>query len=293
MHPGLPRAFNFLLLTSNSAFLPMSEETRTPAPPTENAADAVPAEAQVPINRDVPMELPEESEVELPTWEEDENTVTLGLRSATTLVIGGLLAYAQWNSSLVPATRWGQWVWTSVLCNFLLPLGVVWFFFAQSLSFQDWLRDQKHNAWNYGWNFKHWRRHVLMGGGMWLALLPFLIYFSRDPAVRLAAITYVPVRATPADWAFVLGTLVLYMFCWEWFFRGFLLFGLAQGFTWIPAVLLQAGIFGLSHIGKAPVEMYSSFAGGLLLGTLCWREKSFLPAFVAHSLIHVTWFILM
>jgi membrane protease YdiL (CAAX protease family) len=271
----------------------MSEEARTPPPPVEPDAAAAPAEAHPPINQDVPLEHPEESEVELPTWEDDENTVTLGLRSATALVIGGLLAYAQWNSPLVPALAWGQWVWTSVICNFLLPAGVIWFFFAQHLTLQDWLKDQKHNAWTYGWDFKQWKRHLLMGGALWLVLLPFLIYAARDPAVRMAAMKYVPVRSTPADWAFVLSTLVLYMFCWEWFFRGFLLFGLAQGFTWIPAVLLQALIFGLSHSGKAPVEFYSSFAGGLVLGTLCWREKSFLPAFVAHALIHVTWFILM
>jgi membrane protease YdiL (CAAX protease family) len=124
---------------------------------------------------------------------------------------------------------------------------------------------------------------------LWVPLLPFLWYFSHQPAVRAASLLYIPHPGSAFDWIFILGTLVIYMFCWEWFFRGFLLFGMAQGFTVIPAVILQTVIFGLAHTGKSDVEMYSSFAGGLLLGVICWREKSFLPAFFAHVLVHVTW----
>jgi membrane protease YdiL (CAAX protease family) len=161
------------------------------------------------------------------------------------------------------------------------------------LVYLDWLKDPRHSAWYYGWKLPPWRRHACLALGCWLPLLPFLIYFSRQSDMRLAYQHYLPQPVTLWDWAFLLGTLLVYLFCWEWFFRGFLLFGMAQGMGAIVAILLQATLFGLAHLGKPPVEMAGAFAGGLILGAICWREKSFLPAFSAHALIHVTWAVLV
>ncbi|MBW3636846.1 MAG: CPBP family intramembrane metalloprotease [Armatimonadetes bacterium] len=232
-----------------------------------------------------------------PTWEDDETRATGILRALFTIVATGFLAYAQWTApaswSGAVGQNWGRWVWMSAVCNFALPLGIVWMFFGQVLSHQEWLKDQKHNAWNYGWNFKNWRYHLKISLLCWALFLPFLIYFSRQPEMRAAYATYLPTVGSPRDWAFLLSTLVLYMFCWEWFFRGFALFGIAQGLGIVAAIIIQAAIFGLSHYGKPDIEMWSAFAGGIVLGTLAWREKSFFPAFLIHALIHVTWAVLV
>src|SRR5207302_1398506 len=45
-----------------------------------------------------------------------------------------------------------------------------------------------------------------------------------------------------------------YLFCWEFFYRGFLTFGLSRGFGAITAVLLQTIAFGIMHIGKPVPE---------------------------------------
>jgi membrane protease YdiL (CAAX protease family) len=72
-----------------------------------------------------------------------------------------------------------------------------------------------------------------------------------------------------------------YFFCWEWFFRGFLLFGLARGWgRW--AIVLQAIPFGLLHWGKPTAEVLGSFVAGLFLGELALRARSFLPGFALH-----------
>jgi membrane protease YdiL (CAAX protease family) len=72
-----------------------------------------------------------------------------------------------------------------------------------------------------------------------------------------------------------------YFFCWEWFFRGFLLFGLARGCgRW--AILLQAVPFGFFHWGKPAPEFAGSFVAGIFLGELALRARSFLPCFVLH-----------
>jgi membrane protease YdiL (CAAX protease family) len=78
-----------------------------------------------------------------------------------------------------------------------------------------------------------------------------------------------------------------YFFCWEWFFRGFLLFGLARGCgRW--AILLQAVPFGFFHWGKPAPEIAGSFIAGLILGELALRARSFLPCFVLHWAVAVT-----
>lgn len=72
----------------------------------------------------------------------------------------------------------------------------------------------------------------------------------------------------------------MYLFCWEFFFRGFLLFGLQRSLGSFVAVVLQAVAFGLLHWGKP--EMLPSFAGGIIMGMLALYAKSFLPVFVLH-----------
>jgi membrane protease YdiL (CAAX protease family) len=232
-----------------------------------------------------------------PTWEDDETRATGVLRALFAILATGFLAFTKWNAPTnwpgSVGQNWGLWVWTSAVCNFILPLGIVWMFFGQGLTHQEWLKDQKHNAWNYGWNFKNWRYHLKISFVCWALFLPFLIYFSRDPEFRATYANYLPAVQNARDWAFLISTLVLYMFCWEWFFRGFALFGIAQGLGVAVAIIIQAAIFGLAHAGKPPIEMWSAFAGGLVLGVLCWREKSFFPAFLIHALIHVSWVILV
>jgi membrane protease YdiL (CAAX protease family) len=84
-----------------------------------------------------------------------------------------------------------------------------------------------------------------------------------------------------------------YFFCWEFFFRGFLLFGLAKFkiLGYWGAVFIQTLPFTLLHwsliqsASKPPMEIASAFFGGLILGALAVKTKSFFYGFVIH------WFI--
>lgn len=86
-----------------------------------------------------------------------------------------------------------------------------------------------------------------------------------------------------------------YLFCWEFFFRGFLLFGLQKSIlgTW-GAVIVQALLFALLHwsyvpgASKPPVEVWSALPGGIILGILALRTRSFLYGFLAHWAISGT-----
>ena len=228
------------------------------------------------------------------TWEDDETFATGWLRAACVLVIGVLLGWAQWRTPVGDiGPQWNRWVYTSFLFNFVLPLGMVWMLFGQGLVHQDWLKDQKHNAWDYGWRWSDWRKHLKIALILWAIMLPFIIYFSRMPDVRASYANYLPPTTNAIEWAWLLVSLVIYMFCWEWFFRGFGLFGMAQGFGPWVSIGIGAICFGLAHTGKPQAEMISAFGGGLILGILCWREKSFVPAFFTHALVHCSFAVLV
>lgn len=263
--------------------------------------------AQPPEPPEEPPAAPENGPIDepfdeslLPSWEDDETPATFFLRAVATLVCGGFLAWSQYFANIPTTTampEWLRWINLSVVANLLFPLGIIWMFFGQGVQHLDWLKDQRSNAWSYGWNFRDWRRHLKWSLIMSGAMLVIMVIFRLTPAGHVAAESYVrgyfPPIAGPGHMAILFASLVVYMFCWEFFFRGFLLFGMAQGVGPIVAIILQAALFGLAHYGKPEAEYYSSFAGGALLGVICWREKSFAPAFYTHGLIHLLWAILV
>ena len=73
----------------------------------------------------------------------------------------------------------------------------------------------------------------------------------------------------------------MYLFCWEFFFRGYLLFGLSRSIGW-GAIIVQAAAFGLLHLGKPVTEVVASFGAGVILGIIALNAKSFVPGFVLH-----------
>lgn len=75
------------------------------------------------------------------------------------------------------------------------------------------------------------------------------------------------------------------LFFWEFFFRGFILFGLFSriGKTALP---VHAIPFALFHMGKPSAEVIASFFAALLLGQIALKANTFLPAFFIHWAIH-------
>ena len=68
---------------------------------------------------------------------------------------------------------------------------------------------------------------------------------------------------------------------WEFFFRGFILFGYARKLG-PDAVWLQAVPFALAHLGKPDVETLSTIFGGFVFGWIAYRTKSFIYPFLIH-----------
>lgn len=83
-------------------------------------------------------------------------------------------------------------------------------------------------------------------------------------------------------------SMAIYMFSWEFLFRGFMLFGLARTIGPFAAILVQCYPFFILHHQKPEPEMASSWFGGILVGWLCWRSKSMWPSFLLHWIMYST-----
>ncbi len=78
--------------------------------------------------------------------------------------------------------------------------------------------------------------------------------------------------------------LFLFIFAWEFFWRGFMLFGLKKEFGYY-AVLIQMIPFVILHNGKPVFETFGAIIGALLLGILAYRTGSFLYGVIIHCLV--------
>jgi membrane protease YdiL (CAAX protease family) len=72
----------------------------------------------------------------------------------------------------------------------------------------------------------------------------------------------------------------------EFMYRGYLLFGLKEKFQ-EGSILLQMVPFVLLHFGKPELETVSTIITGILFGYVCYRGKSFWPAFIIHLFINI------
>jgi len=132
------------------------------------------------------------------------------------------------------------------------------------------------------WHWPFSRRITVLTG---LFILSVLVLASLLPQFQNYYITKLP--ATDGWRAFfIIVVFGLYLFAWEFFFRGFLLFSLVPRFG-VYAIVIHAVLFTGMHITKPPLELALSLPGGLLLECVAYRCNSFLPSFLIHWTMNV------
>jgi membrane protease YdiL (CAAX protease family) len=202
-------------------------------------------------------------------------TITLaGLRLDTrlslTLILGTLLLLLDAYHRFLPGTTFAEIFLAKAiertLYYLVIPALVILFLFRGKLA-------------DYGLTIGEWRP-----GLKWAVLIaaigtPVLIFVARTPAMAQYYERY------PEILTRLLPTAALDLLGWEFFFRGFLLFGLMRvmGPT---AVIAQAVPFALAHLGKPEAETITTIFGGTLFGWLAWRSRSFLYPFLLHWYIY-------
>lgn len=78
--------------------------------------------------------------------------------------------------------------------------------------------------------------------------------------------------------------ILIYMLGWEFFWRGYTLFGLKSKFGYY-AVFIQMIPFFILHKGKPEIELFASIFAGLILGVQAIRSRSFIYCWILHWLV--------
>ena len=153
--------------------------------------------------------------------------------------------------------------WDRVILYLFIPLMIVVLLFRE-------------NPRAYGFTLGDWKAGLVLTLAGILLMTPVIWYLVKsDPGVK----DYYKPFLAGLPW-----TTFLDLIGWEFFFRGWILFGYARKFG-SEALWLQAVPFALAHIGKPEIETLSTIFGGFAFGWVAWRTRSFLYPFLIH------WFI--
>ncbi len=131
----------------------------------------------------------------------------------------------------------------------------------------------RENPKEYGFSLGNWKLGIaftLIGAAI---MTPVIYYLARGNSETQK---YYGALTDGLAW-----TTFLNLIGWEFFFRGWILFGYARKFGH-EALWLQAVPFALAHIGKPEVETLSTIFGGFIFGWVAYRTKSFIYPFLIH-----------
>lgn len=147
----------------------------------------------------------------------------------------------------------------------IIPLGIILF------------AERKHPR-DYGFTIGDWKAGLALTGLVILIGAPILwLVSTSDPAMQKYYASQFNLGLPIMSFLDLIG--------WEFFFRGWILFGYMRAFG-DNAIWLQAVPFALAHIGKPEVETLSTIFGGFLFGLVAWRTRSFIYPFLIH------WFVM-
>jgi membrane protease YdiL (CAAX protease family) len=178
------------------------------------------------------------------------------------------------NVADLPLTGLAGRVWLSVwgiLAYFAIPLAVIVLVLRESPA-------------RFGLRLHVTRRAALLYAGVLALRVPVLVLASRSPAFLRK---YPMVTDLDGEWTRLLlweGVRGVRMFALEFFFRGFLLFGLERKLGW-NAVALATLPYGLVHFGKPLPEAAGAILTGAILGTFALRTRSVFGGAIVHVLV--------
>jgi uncharacterized protein len=151
---------------------------------------------------------------------------------------------------------------TELIYYLLVPLVAGWLLF----------RDK---PWDYGIRIGRWKASIILTAACLAAMALILYGTGKMPEFR----SYYHMHAIA--WPELLLDAALYMFAWEFLFRGYMLFGLEKSIG-KSAIFVQTIPFVLLHIGKPFLETLACIPGGFIFGYVAYRTRSVLPCFVIH-----------
>ena len=167
------------------------------------------------------------------------------------------------------------WFLTTAITLLLIPVLVAKFGTAERLR-------------NYGCQLGNQKLGWRITGAAWVLMIPVVIlavivyppFLTKYPLCKVIANSW----QTFLPYQLAYG---VYMFSWEFFFRGFMLFGLERKFG-NYSILIQTIPFAVMHYSKPLPEALGSIIAGILLGVLALETRSFIYGAAIHWLVAMT-----
>jgi len=161
-----------------------------------------------------------------------------------------------------------NWVFGDIICFFIFPWLIIKFIFNEKLKLYGLLPGKFYFNWK-----------VYSG-------IIIVIYLASWFVTSMESISFThPVFFNAKNnWGLFFifeALLLLYIFAWEFLWRGYMLFGLESKFGWY-AIFIQTIPFVILHNGKPAIETFSSILGGILLGIIALKSRTFLYGVVLH-----------
>ena len=179
------------------------------------------------------------------------------------------------NHTLWELYPYYYWFFSSAVTLLLMPALVTIFGTKQKI------RD-------YGFRLSHGKTGWGLAAGIWAFMIPCVIlalqlfpaFQDKYPLCKLAGSRWQ--LFVPYEIAYG-----VYMFAWEFFFRGFMLFGLERKFG-NASILIQTIPFAVMHYNKPFPEAIGSIFAGVFLGVIALETRSFIYGAAIHWFVAVT-----
>jgi membrane protease YdiL (CAAX protease family) len=110
---------------------------------------------------------------------------------------------------------------------------------------------------------------------------------GESPVVQESNNTIMELSSSTEGLIWVAAALGLAGVCEEFAFRGFLQSTLTRRYSFIPALIVSAVIFGLFHFDIQLVYILSATTAGLVLGYVYHRWNSYVVSAIAHSSVNL------
>ena len=207
----------------------------------------------------------------------------INLKSSVILILTALMLTAQYYLASLgflrekipqPVPQSLVWCGLIVLFYLLIPAGIIQFVFKEQLF-----------KYGLGWNQLH--RHGKIYALLLSVMIPIILMASFQPHFK----SYYPffTYASQSLAGFMLWELAygLHFVAVEFFFRGFLVFGLSERLG--PyAILFSAVPYCMVHFGKPAGEALGAIIAGLALGYLAWKNRSIWGGALLHWGVAIT-----
>ncbi|MCW8812838.1 MAG: CPBP family intramembrane metalloprotease [Ignavibacteriaceae bacterium] len=172
------------------------------------------------------------------------------------------------NDPAVYLYEYLYWFLGDFITLFILSTLIIKFIFKENLN-------------DYGLKFGDYKIGLILSLIFFIIMLPFVWFFSATPDFVVKYPHLLSARTNWDEFIIYESALLVYMFGWEFIWRGFMLFGLEKKFGYY-SVLIQMIPFVILHNGKPIPETFGAIAGGIALGILAFRTRSIYYCVITH-----------